>query len=88
MHSEDSQMFLEKKLKVDIQSAKNTLVFIDDAQSSYYDDNLNTMKTNYYDGVEARSRSGRRHAAAETEMTSETERGNPDRRGYRQYSTR
>lgn len=33
-------MFLEKKLKVDLQSAKNTLVFIDDAQSSYYDDNL------------------------------------------------
>lgn len=41
MNSEDSQMFLEKELKkVDNQSAKNTLVFIYDAQSSYYDHNL------------------------------------------------
>ncbi|MCJ1342732.1 hypothetical protein MMC31_000921 [Peltigera leucophlebia] len=40
IHNSESQKFLIKKLKVHPLCAKNTLVFIDDAESSYYDENL------------------------------------------------
>lgn len=52
MTSKASEMFLRNEYKLNLQFAKNSVVFIDDAQSSYYDDFLwNSFKILDFDSA-------------------------------------
>ncbi|MCJ1349936.1 hypothetical protein MMC31_008179, partial [Peltigera leucophlebia] len=52
MTSKASEMFLRNEYKLNLQFAKNSVVFIDDAQSSYYDDSLwNSFKILDFDSA-------------------------------------